>query len=230
MPSKKQRAKKPGSKAAQEKVAEESRRGFVWAKHEDDAAQWLSTQLRQQQEQDSRGRVYAYAPESDRETQRPDRPTNSRHTGGSKQYAIKGKVTEVVDEMHDAANGVIKMQMPTKCSMAGDVINERRTPEQLGPDVQPTNNSGSGAVSTLEGCAESTLEGSRNPRTIAMKGLLQEHGLATMPPEWDSKMGRLLLQEVLQIRVNKLNKAKKQRDKRRENRKQEKVMACGHPL
>jgi len=212
MPSKKQRAKKPGSKVALEKVHEESRRGFVWAHHEDEAAQWLRNQL--QQEVEGRGRIQT-CPPHDHEQQRPGEETDSQSTGRKKRDAIECVAEGIPDQVHNAAsNGDDEVHMQMNDSPQGE-INMHIPPERGGQNAVKSTKSSKGAV-------YSTVEGSKNPGMIAMKGLLREHGLATVPAEWNSTMGRLLLQEVLQVRISKLKKAWAQRDKRRANRKMDK--------
>merc|ERR1711934_618031 len=210
MPSKKQRAKKPGSKVAQKKVAEESRRGVVWAQHEDDAAQWLQKQL-QQQEVDVRGRRYPGSRDASSAGGRavPQVREEAKREGGSKQHAVVGTAKVGTDQMHHATKGVMEVHMPDCRGDEHDVINMLKPPfedSQKAVEMRPKD------ARRIQG---------PDMGTIAIEGLLQEHGLTTVPPEWNSAMGRLLLKEVLQTRVNKLKKAKQQRDKRRENRKQQ---------
>jgi len=222
MPSKKQRAKKPGSKVAQEKVAVESRRGAVWAHQEDDAAQWIQQQLQRQQEVELRGSIRTCPPQ-DHEQQRPGEEADSHDTGRKKRDAIECRAEGIQDEVHNAAgNGDDKVRM-TMNDSPPDVMNTHTPPERGGQNAVKSTVSSKGATHSTD------VEGSRNPGMIAMKGLLREHGLATVPAEWYSTMGKLLLQEVLQVRVNKLKKAKQQREKRRENRKEKGSGHAVHP-
>lgn len=211
MPSKKQRAKKPGSKVAREKVAEEGRRGFVWARHEDDAAQWFQQQLRKECDSVIQGAMPIPSPGVSRDDNRAkpkkiglERTNTDESSGGElRQYAVTGMIDVAKDEMHDATNGEMKVHTPGSEYDARDEMNKYKAPITHKDEAKLVK----GKVTDLG--------------TMAMRGLLQEHGLQTVPDEWNTDKGRLLLKEVLQVRVNKLKKAKQQRDKRRENRKQQ---------
>lgn len=216
MPSKKQRAKKPGSKVAREKVAEESRRGFAWAHHEDDAAQWVQRQLQKERESASRGCCAPpvvsrdESPAGDRADECQELAVGKKSCdGGLTQYAVDGRMEMEKDQAHHAALGVMKVHTPGHQHDARDVMNTRTTPVHNGESEVKDERKAVSASTKMD------------LGTMAMKGLLKEHGLNTVPPEWHSTMGKLLLREVLQVRVNKLKKAKQQRDKRRENRKQQ---------
>merc|ERR1711907_350863 len=132
MPSKKQRAKKPGSKAAQEKVAEECRSGFVWAKAEDDAEQWVQRQLQKERESASRGGCVPpvvsrdESPAGDRAEKGHDKKTSSGG-GGFKQHAVKDMAEVGEDEVHDDPKEM-KVHMTAHQSMCGDEINMPQTP------------------------------------------------------------------------------------------------------
>jgi len=217
MPSKKQRAKKPGSKAAQEKVAEECRSGFAWAKAEDDAEQWVQRQLQKERESASRGCCVPpvvsrdESPAGDRAEKGHDKGTPSG--GGLMQHAVASSVEVNMDRMHNAAICEMKVHMPAHQSMAHDEINEHKT---------PMTHKGETEVRSERKIDSLSISTCMDPGTIVMKGLLKEHGLATVPAEWNTPMGRLLLKEVLQTRMNKLKKARAQRERRKGHRHKDK--------
>lgn len=220
MPSKKQRAKKPNSQAAQEKAATEamSPRHSVWATAEDEAANWIQRQLQCERESAFRGRTDTPPVSSRDESPTGDRAVKGHEStrkekssgGGLKQHAVAGTVEVGEDKMHDAPAEMKVHTTAYRSGAAHDVMNTLTTPVR--------HNDESEVKSERKTAMSQSVSTSMDTGQIAMKGLLKEHGLATVPTEWNTPMGKLLLKEVLQARVNKLKKARAQRERRKGRR------------
>lgn len=234
MPSKKQRAKKPGSKVAQQKEAAVAPPSCP----EDEAAQWIQRQLKQQQDAALRGRTTPVESRAGGNTSRAGRSQEATQwveaeprggTGRIKQHAAVGNVEVVEDEVHHATKGEMQVHRPIHGSAAHDEMNMHTPPplesnydnhdnkrEAKSDKKKPTVSSNKPTVSSNKPTMSSN---EMDPREVAMSGLLRENGLQKPPKEWENKWAQVLLNEVLQTRAKKVEKARAQREQRRANRK-----------
>jgi len=212
MPSKRQRAKKPGSKFAQENVRAESQ-GIVWPAAEDDAAQWTKRQPCMGRESDTRGRDASPGVSRETAIRAKSKKAGQERAGSEESCGGKGKHMQDAVK-HNNMLGMDEVDNATKGEMEVHIMpaHQVAVQDEMNSQKKPTTHKDKEKLK-VEDEATSLVE-------IAMQGLLKEHGLHIVPAEWRSEMGKLLFHEVILARVKKLEKARKQREKRRENRKQ----------
>jgi len=219
MPSKKQRAKKPGSKAALAQAAKKAA-----TPTEDVAAEWLRQQLAAQQQAETEMR--ASAPIEGAKV-----PKTQVHNTPPEACCAESKSTARGTTAWSKSPSTTKVHAKSECDVhtghaaAGELIPEMHTPgKEVHCEVQ-VGHAAMGelnpAMQTLHAIAlDAGNTGGNGIRAsgVALVQLLRDHGYQTMPSEWLHPSVSPLVLECVQTRTKKLELARKQRERRRENR------------
>lgn len=197
MPSKKQRAKKPGSKAALEKAAADKLRAELVAQQIAAADERAATDAKVRAARDERQQhkplpATSPDPSSDGSPPHGGAPQIARKSVPPRSTTSVSKPPQCVVQTGNAANGVLNQGMLT-----------------LWDEVM---------TQTLDmGSRDGRMAG-KDAESVAMAQLLKDNGLKTMPKEWQDPIVAPLLSECLQMRTKKIELARKQRARRRDNR------------
>jgi len=195
MPSKKQRAKKPGSKAALDKAAADKLRAEVVAQQITAAKECAATdptaKMRATRQQDRRQDMPCpvTSPGTDGSPPRGGAPQIARKSVPPRSTTSVQDAPQCDVQTGNAAGGEFSLGMHTLWN-------------QVALDM---------------GSRDGRLAG-MDAQSVAMFQLLKDNGLQTMPTEWQDPVVAPLLAECLQLRTKKIELARKQRARRRDNR------------
>lgn len=130
------------------------------------------------------------------------------------EFNMKPAKTNELDNKHDRSDEVHSMVPAMNASdaqefdMATTCLQQASDPESMQTNFAHTN---------FADQVQSAFD-VRTPQTLAIAQLINELQLTDFPPEWEHPFVQPLLMEVLHERAKKIEKARSQRQKRREHR------------